>query len=168
MAGDKPLYVYYCKNSGKHALTTDCNLAAAPRRATDHALVLDTQEHMVKLYTTDGGAKFLRRARTGAVERQFRVNCGGLPIAYRTEPEGRWVLAWRLGQQAGALAAFVGWLGAARTCAHLPPQHSQPHLSRWRCSLAAPNPTGGPLTLACCSAPLLSGGTGTCTSLTML
>ena len=91
MAGDKPLYVYYCKNSGKHALTTDCNLAAAPRRATDHALVLDTQEHMVKLYTTDGGAKFLRRARTGAVERQFRVNCGGLPIAYRTEPEGRWV-----------------------------------------------------------------------------
>lgn len=43
MVGDKPLYVYYCKYSGKHALTTDCNLATAPRRRTDHALVLDTQ-----------------------------------------------------------------------------------------------------------------------------
>lgn len=61
MAGDKPLYVYYCKYSGKHALTTDCNLASVPRRATDHALVLDTQAHLVKLYTTDGGTKLLRR-----------------------------------------------------------------------------------------------------------
>jgi len=61
VVGDKPLYVYYCKHSGKHALTTDCNLAAAPRRRTDHALVLDTQAHLVKLYTTDGGVKYLRR-----------------------------------------------------------------------------------------------------------
>lgn len=59
--GDKPLYVYYCKYSGKHALTTDCNLAAAPRRRTDHAIVLDTQAHLAKLYTTDGGTKLLRR-----------------------------------------------------------------------------------------------------------
>lgn len=61
LAGDRPLYVYYCRHSGKHALTTDCNLATVPRRRTDHALVLDTQEHLVKLYTTDGGAKLLRR-----------------------------------------------------------------------------------------------------------
>lgn len=61
MPGDKPLFVYYCKASGKHALTTDCNLANVPRRRTDHALVLDTQAHLVKLYTTDGGTKFLRR-----------------------------------------------------------------------------------------------------------
>lgn len=59
--GDKPLYVYYCKYSGKHALTTDCNLSRAPRRGTDHSLVLDTQQHLVKLYTQDGGAKLLRR-----------------------------------------------------------------------------------------------------------
>lgn len=61
MVGDKPLYVYYCKYSGKHALTTDCNLAAAPRRRTDHAIVLDTQAHLAKLYTSDGGTKLLRR-----------------------------------------------------------------------------------------------------------
>lgn len=61
VVGDKPLYVYYCKYSGKHALTTDCNLSRAPRRGADHALVLDTQHHLVKLYTQDGGAKLLRR-----------------------------------------------------------------------------------------------------------
>lgn len=90
VVGDKSLYVYYCKNSGKHALTTDCNLATAPRRRTDHALVLDTQAHLVKLYTTDGGAKFIRR-KSGSVERQFRLNAGKLPVAYRTEPEGRYI-----------------------------------------------------------------------------
>ena len=199
--GDKPLFVYYCKYSGKHALTTDCNLATVPRRGTDHSLVLDTQARvlleegcwaaaglracrqsagwwpsargraelaatapqpatciprpavlpsqahacvlsscpplqrfMVKLYTTDGGTKLLRRkcarkgsaaallkalraglsrtpggrlelnpdqwtsthrcghsCRSGAVERQLRLNMGKLPVAYRTEPEGRWV-----------------------------------------------------------------------------
>ncbi|EFN56584.1 hypothetical protein CHLNCDRAFT_34979 [Chlorella variabilis] len=90
VVGDKPLYVYYCKYSGKHAMTTDCNLSKAPRRATDHALVLDTQEHMVKLYTQDGGAKLLRR-RNGNVERQLRLCVGKLPVAYRTEPEGRFL-----------------------------------------------------------------------------
>ncbi|PSC75777.1 hypothetical protein C2E20_1315 isoform X1 [Micractinium conductrix] len=88
--GDKPLFVYYCKASGKHALTTDCNLANVPRRRTDHALVLDTQAHLVKLYTTDGGTKFLRR-KNGAVERQFRLNCGKLPVAYRNDPDGRYL-----------------------------------------------------------------------------
>lgn len=90
MAGDKPLYVYYCKYSGKHVMTTDCNLSKAPRRSTDHALVLDTQEYTVKLYTQDGGVKLLRR-RSGAVERQLRLNSGKLPVAYRTEPEGRYL-----------------------------------------------------------------------------
>lgn len=90
MVGDKPLYVYYCKYSGKHALTTDCNLATAPRRRTDHALVLDTQAFLVKLYTTDGGAKLLRR-KSGEVERQIRYNVGKLPVAYRTEPDGRYL-----------------------------------------------------------------------------
>ncbi len=146
VVGDKPLYVYYCKYSGKHALTTDCNLAAAPRRRTDHAIVLDTQAHLAKLYTSDGGTKLLRRrwgprhmgipagnprvkkmgpwetwqlagqgsgwqrhaacptlcrlppkrarlscsaCRNGTVERQIRLNAGKLPVAYRTEPEGR-------------------------------------------------------------------------------
>ena len=58
---EEKVYVYYCKYSGKHALTTDCNLSQAPRRRTDHALVIDTQQHTVKLYTTDGGSKFIKR-----------------------------------------------------------------------------------------------------------
>jgi uncharacterized protein YggU (UPF0235/DUF167 family) len=83
-------YRYYCKYSGKHALTTDCNLNTAPRRRTDHALVIDTTKYTAKLYTTDGGAKFLKR-RSGTVERQYRFNIGKLPIAYRTEPEGKYL-----------------------------------------------------------------------------
>lgn len=55
------VFVYYCKNSGKHAVTTNCNLNKAPRRATDHALVVDTQQYTVKLYTTDGGVKYIKR-----------------------------------------------------------------------------------------------------------
>ncbi|KAL4537905.1 hypothetical protein Ndes2526B_g04238 [Nannochloris sp. 'desiccata'] len=84
------VFVYYCKYSGKHALTTDCNLNTAPRRRTDHALVIDTTKYTAKLYTTDGGAKFLKR-RSGTVERQYRFNIGKLPIGYRTEPEGKYL-----------------------------------------------------------------------------
>ena len=83
-------YRYYCKYSGKHALTTDCNLNTAPRRRTDHALVIDTTQYTAKLYTTEGGAKFLKR-RSGAIERQYRFNVGKLPIGYRTEPEGKYL-----------------------------------------------------------------------------
>lgn len=84
------VFVYYCKYSGRHALTTDCNLNTAPRRRTDHALVIDTARHTAKLYTSDGGVKLLRR-RGGAVEKQYRVHVGKLPIGYRTEPEGRYL-----------------------------------------------------------------------------
>jgi uncharacterized protein YggU (UPF0235/DUF167 family) len=81
---------YYCKYSGRHALTTDCNLAAAPRRRTDHSLVIDTSKYTAKLYTVDGGVKFLRRD-SGTVEKQYRVAVGKLPVGYRTEPEGRFL-----------------------------------------------------------------------------
>lgn len=63
---------------------------AAPRRRTDHALVIDTNKYTAKLYTSDGGVKFLKR-RSGAVEKQYRVNIGKLPIGYRTEPEGQYL-----------------------------------------------------------------------------
>lgn len=52
---------YYCKYSGKHALTTNCNLNSAPRRRADHSLVVDTTKYTVRLYTTDGGVKHIRR-----------------------------------------------------------------------------------------------------------
>lgn len=81
---------YYCKYSGRHALTTDCNLSAAPRRRADHSLVVDTAKFTAKLYTSDGGVKLLRR-RAGGVEKQYRVNVGKLPVGYRTEPEGRYL-----------------------------------------------------------------------------
>ncbi len=55
------VHVYHCKYSGRHALTTDCNLAKAPRRRTDRAHVIDLDKHTVKLYTADGGVVLLRR-----------------------------------------------------------------------------------------------------------
>jgi hypothetical protein len=85
------LYVYYCKYSGKHALTTDCNLAKAPRRRTDGASVIDTQLYKVKMYTTDGGVKCIKR-RSGNIERQLRQNIGVLPIAYRWAVTSYWCL----------------------------------------------------------------------------
>ena len=56
------VFVNYCKYSGKHAITTDCNLNKAPRRRTDHALVVDTSKYTVKLYTSDGGVKYIKRS----------------------------------------------------------------------------------------------------------
>jgi uncharacterized protein len=44
----------------------------------------------VKHYGEDGGVKLLRR-RSGALEKQYRINIGKLPIAYRTEPQGRYL-----------------------------------------------------------------------------
>ena len=42
------------------------------------------------MYTSDGGVKFLKR-RAGAVEKQYRFNVGKLPIAYKTQPEGKYL-----------------------------------------------------------------------------
>lgn len=88
LTGSEQVYVYYCKYSGQHTLTTNCNLSKAPRRRTDGSRVLDTNTYTAKLYTTDGGSKLIKR-QTGSIEKQYRYNIGKLPVAYRTEPEGR-------------------------------------------------------------------------------
>ena len=44
--------------------------------------VIDTQRYTVRLYTSSGGVKLIRR-HNGAIERQLRLNIGKLPIAYR-------------------------------------------------------------------------------------
>ena len=44
--------------------------------------MVDTQVYTAKLYTTDGGAKLIRRPE-GHIEKQYRQNLGKLPIAYR-------------------------------------------------------------------------------------
>lgn len=87
---EEELFVYYCKYSGRHVLTTNCNLSKAPRRRTDHSLVLDTEKYAAKLYTTDGGIKLIKRP-NGDVEKQYRLNIGQLPVAYTSEPNGRYL-----------------------------------------------------------------------------
>lgn len=79
------LFVYYCRYSGKHAFTTDVDIYSLPRRRTDGAYILDRAKHDLKLYTSDGGTKLLRRA-DGSVERQHRLNVGSLPVAYTSDP----------------------------------------------------------------------------------
>ena len=76
------LFVYYCKFSGRHAMTANCDLRRVPRRRTDNSAVIDTQRYKVRLYATGSGAKLIKR-KSGAIERQFRLNLGKLPIAYR-------------------------------------------------------------------------------------
>lgn len=93
-ANTEQLHTYYCKFSGSHALSTDCDLSKAPRRRTDGAIVLDTEFYAVRLYAKEGGVKLLKRA-SGAVERQVRVNIGQLPIAYRSELGGRFLYIYK-------------------------------------------------------------------------
>lgn len=75
------LRVLYCAASGLHALTTDVDLTAAPRRRTDGALILDTGAaaaagKTVKLYARDGDTVVLTR-RGGAREVVVRLVVGG-------------------------------------------------------------------------------------------
>lgn len=51
----------------------DVDIERLPRRRTDRAYILDKEEHMLRLYTEDGGLKHIRRA-NGDVEEQHR--CG--------------------------------------------------------------------------------------------
>lgn len=76
------LFVYYCKFSGRHAMTANCDLRRVPHRRTDNSAVIDTQRYKVRLYATGSGAKLIKR-KSGAIERQFRFNLGKLPVAYR-------------------------------------------------------------------------------------
>ena len=79
---EEDLYVYYCKFSGRHAMTANCDLRRVPHRRTDNSAVIDTQRYKVRLYATGSGAKLIKR-KSGAIERQFRLSLGKLPVAYR-------------------------------------------------------------------------------------
>lgn len=77
------IFVYYCKYSGRHAMTTDCDIEKLPRRATDGAMVLDRTKYIVRLYTADGGVKYVKRDEGDTTaERQYRLQVGPLPVAY--------------------------------------------------------------------------------------
>ena len=62
-------------------MLTACSMRAfqAVRRCVQ---VIDTQRYTVRLYTSSGGVKMIRR-HNGAIERQYRLNIGKLPVAYR-------------------------------------------------------------------------------------
>mmetsp|Transcript_14980 Transcript_14980/g.40412 ORF Transcript_14980/g.40412 Transcript_14980/m.40412 type:complete len:247 (+) Transcript_14980:1759-2499(+) len=84
--GAEQLYVYYCKYTGKHAFTVDTDINKLPRRRTDGARIIDTGVHSIKLYTTPGGSKLIRR-HNGNIERQHRLNIGPLPVGYKSDPD---------------------------------------------------------------------------------
>ncbi len=89
LGGDE-LHVYYCRYSGKHAMTTECDLPSAPRRRADNSRVLDLEAYTTKLYMTEGGSKLIRRA-NGNVEKQHRLLVGKLPVAYSAEGNNRYL-----------------------------------------------------------------------------
>lgn len=49
--------------------------------------MVDTEQYQLKLYTTPGGEKLIKR-RSGAIEKQYRLNVGRLPVAYRWVSRG--------------------------------------------------------------------------------
>jgi hypothetical protein len=97
----------------------DIDINKLPKRRTDGSRIADIEKHAVKLYTTDGGSKLIKRwamscvgghaacmkgmrggARNvcpcmhdgssscmhrsdGRIERQYRLNVGKLPVAYK-------------------------------------------------------------------------------------
>ena len=87
-------------------MTTDCNLFSAPRRKTDHSIVIDTTTFSVKLYAESGGVKFLKR-KSGAIEKQYRLQIGAVPIAYRSEPNGRYLYVLDNALTTGNVGALV-------------------------------------------------------------
>ena len=68
----------------------DVDIDTLPRRRTDGARILDKSQHILKMYTSDGGCKLLRRS-NGSIERQYRLNLGVLPVAYTAEADGNLV-----------------------------------------------------------------------------
>lgn len=67
-----------------HVVPADVDIENLPRRRTDNARILDRNKYTIKLYTSDGGTKLLRRP-DGKVERQYRLNVGSLPVAYTSD-----------------------------------------------------------------------------------
>mmetsp|Transcript_12692 Transcript_12692/g.21523 ORF Transcript_12692/g.21523 Transcript_12692/m.21523 type:complete len:266 (+) Transcript_12692:166-963(+) len=98
---DAKIYVYYCRYCGEHAFITDAQLESLPQRKTDRARVIDTAEHHVKLKVVPGGVKYLKRGE-GKVEKQFRFNCGVIPVLYKSEEHGRYIYVMD-----GAVSAFA-------------------------------------------------------------
>lgn len=88
---------------------------------------------------TDGGLKCLRRG-PGKVERQFRMNIGELPIAYKTDAEGRYIYILD-----GALTSFENSI--TKTGVLVPPciTQSDPKTVRkdLHCHLMQPRQTNG-------------------------
>jgi len=84
------IYVYYCRYCGDHAFITDALLEKMPRRKTDRAYVIDTQINHVKLSVIPASVKYIRRGE-GKCEKQFRYNCGTLPVLYKAEEYGRYI-----------------------------------------------------------------------------
>lgn len=87
---DAKIYVYYCKYSGNVALITDALLDSMPLRQTDNSRVIDTSKHSVRMQGELSGAKLLKRPE-GKVEKQYRYSCGSLPVAYKSDPKGRYI-----------------------------------------------------------------------------
>ncbi|KAF8592390.1 hypothetical protein K439DRAFT_1318318, partial [Ramaria rubella] len=85
------LRTYYCI-CGEYLLVIDRNLSNLPRRKTDGAIIIRSEDtpaakaRIFKLNATPSGAVLVQR--TGGHERQWRFHCPRctLPVGYQTTP----------------------------------------------------------------------------------
>lgn len=80
-------------------MTTNIDIGVLPRRNTDKSYILDCSSHKVKLYTTDGEIRCVKRG--DKVEKQFRINIGELPVGYKISPNDQYIYVFD-----NALTAF--------------------------------------------------------------
>jgi len=67
---------------------TDTDINKLPRRRTDGARIVDTEEHSIKLYTTPGGSKLIKRCEPYAEQQGMRVDSAITSFALQT-PQSR-------------------------------------------------------------------------------
>jgi uncharacterized protein len=54
------LTLFSCHLALRH-VHTDCDIKRLPRRRTDGSYIVDTEAHTIKLYTTPGATKLIKR-----------------------------------------------------------------------------------------------------------
>ena len=88
---EPPCGILTCARRPPPTHPSDVRLNELPRRRTDGAYIIDTQNQLARLQCAAQAPKLVKRGEAH-FEKQFRYHTRAeLPFAYRTEPEGRFL-----------------------------------------------------------------------------